>query len=66
MVKSTIRVAGIVMTTAMLATAVTAAQASGELPIFKACLAKAETAKDPKAAKDQCVWEHWELMAESD
>jgi hypothetical protein len=62
--KNVLKAAGIAMTTAILATAVAPAQASGELPIFKACLAKAETAKDPKEARDQCVWEHWDLMAE--
>jgi len=62
--RNIVKVAGIAMTSAMLATAVTPAQASGELPIFKACLAAAKTASDPKEARDQCVWEHWDLMAE--
>jgi hypothetical protein len=64
MMKNTMKVAGLVMTAAILAAAVAPAHASGQLPIFKACLAKAETAPDPKAARDQCVWDHWDLMAE--
>jgi hypothetical protein len=64
MMKNTMKFAAIVMTTAVLATAVAPARASGQLPIFKACLAAAEKALDPKAAKDQCVWDHWDLMAE--
>lgn len=56
------KIAAIVMTTAVLAAA--PAQASGQLPIFKACLAKAEKAPDPRAARNQCVWDHWVLMAE--
>ena len=62
--KNVLKIAGIAMTSAMLATAVTPVQASGELPIFKACLAAAKSANDPKEARDQCVWEHWDLMAE--
>ncbi len=64
MMKFTMKFAAIVMTTAVLATAVAPVQASGQLPIFKACLAKAEQAPDPKIARDQCVWDHWDLMAE--
>lgn len=64
MMKVTMKFAAIVMTTAVLATAVAPARASGQLPIFKACLAQAEKASDPKAARDQCVWDHWDLMAE--
>ncbi len=64
MMKDTMKFAAIVMTMAVLATAVAPAQASGQLPIFKACLAEAEKAQNPKAAKDQCVWDHWDLMAE--
>ena len=64
MMKVTMTFAAIVMTTAVLATAVAPARASGQLPIFKACLAQAEKASDPKAARDQCVWDHWDLMAE--
>lgn len=62
--KDVIKVAGIIMTTAVLAVAVAPAQASGELPIFKACLAEAKTAPDPTEARNQCVWDHWSLMAE--
>lgn len=64
MLKNTTNVAAIVMTGAILAVAIAPVQASGQLPIFKACLVKAETAQDPKAARDQCVWDHWDLMAE--
>ena len=64
MMKTTLKVAGILMTTALLTGVFAPAQASGELPIFKACLAKAETASDKKTAIDQCVWNHWDLMAE--
>jgi hypothetical protein len=66
MMKSTLKAAGIAMTAAVLAGAMGSAQASGQLPIFKACLAKAETAPDPKSARDQCVWHHWDLMSEYD
>jgi hypothetical protein len=59
-----LKIATIVMTTAVLASTVTPARASGQLPIFKACLAKAGKAADQKAARDQCVWEHWDLMSE--
>jgi len=59
-----LKIAAIVMTTAVLASTVTPARASGQLPIFKACLAKAEKAADQKAAMDQCVWDHWDLMSE--
>jgi hypothetical protein len=64
MMKVTMTFAAIVMTTAVLATAVAPARASGQLPIFKACLAQAEKAPDPNAARNQCVWDHWDLMAE--
>lgn len=66
MMKNTTKIAAVLMTAGVLATAVAPAQASGQLPIFKACLVKAETAPDPKAAKNQCVWDHWDLMAEYD
>ena len=66
MMKGTLKFAGVLMTAALLAGAFAPARASGELPIFKACLAKAETAQDPKLARDQCFWEHWDLMAEAD
>lgn len=64
MIKNSTKIAGIVITGFILATAVAPAQASGQLPIFKACLAKAEKAPDPKAARNQCVWNHWDMMAE--
>ena len=60
----TLKIAAVVMTTAVLASTVTPARASGQLPIFKACLANAERAADKKAARDQCVWDHWSLMSE--
>ena len=65
MMKNTVKVAAIAMTVAILATAVTPAQASGQLPIYKACLAMAEKAQDPKAARNECTWDHWERMAEA-
>ncbi len=64
MMKNATKLAAVAMTAAILTAAVAPAQASGQLPIFRACLAQAETAADPKAAKDQCVWDHWDLMAE--
>ena len=54
----------VAMAVAMLAVISAPAQASGQQPIYQACLAKARTADDPKLAKDQCVWDHWERMAE--
>jgi len=66
MMKNTAKIAAVLMAAGVVATAAAPAQASGQLPIFKACLVKAETAPDPKAAKDQCVWDHWDLMAEYD
>jgi len=66
MMDKTLKAAGFLMTAALLTGVFAPAQASGELPIFKACLAKAETAKDPKFARDECFWEHWDLMAEAD
>ncbi len=63
MMTNAMKMAGIVMTAAVLAAAVTPAQASGALPIYKACLAKAEKAPNPMAAKNQCVWDHWDRMA---
>jgi hypothetical protein len=60
----TLKIAAVVMATAVLATTVTPARASGQLPIFKACLVEAEKAVDQKAARDQCVWNHWDLMSE--
>ena len=65
MTKLTTKLAGVALTAAMLAAAVPS-QASGELPILKACLAKAAQASDPQAARNHCLWEHWELMAAYD
>ena len=64
MMRNSMKVAGIVVTAAVLATAVAPAQASGQLPILKACLAAVEKAPNPKDAKNQCIWTHWDLMAE--
>ena len=64
MMRYSMRIAAIVVTAAVLATAGAPARASGQLPIFKACLAKAEKAPDPETARNQCVWDHWDLMAE--
>ncbi len=58
----TTTIAGVALTAAMLVTAVPA-QASASLDILDACLAKAEKASDPKAAKNHCMWLHWEYMA---
>lgn len=57
-------ITGVAMAAAMLAVATGPAHASGQQPIYQACLAKAKTAMDPKLAKDQCVWDHWDRMAE--
>jgi len=64
MMRNSMKIAAAALTAALLATTMAPVQASGQLPIFKACLTEAEKAADPKAAKDQCVWEHWDLMAE--
>ena len=64
MMTLSMRIAAIVVTTAVLATAGAPARASGQLPIFKACLAEAEKAPDPEAARNQCVWDHWDRMSE--
>lgn len=64
MLKNSTKIAAMAMTAALLTTAFAPAQASGQLPIFKACLAEAEKAPDRKSAIDQCTWEHWEMMAE--
>jgi len=64
MMNKSMKIAAAAITAALLTTATAPAQASGQLPIFKACLAEAEKASDPKTAKDQCVWDHWDLMAE--
>ena len=64
MMKSSMNIAAVAITAALLAATTAPAHASGQLPIFKACLAEAEKAPDPKIAKDQCVWDHWDLMSE--
>lgn len=64
MMKRTTTIAAITLTTAILTAAALPAHASGQLPILKACLAEAEKASDPKAARNQCIWNHWELMSE--
>jgi hypothetical protein len=64
MMKCSTKIAAVVSTAAVLAAAVAPAQASGQLPIFKACLAKAEKAPDPEAARNACYWNHNDLMAE--
>lgn len=58
------KTAGIILTAALLAGGFTHASASGQLPIFKACLAEAAKASNPEEATNQCYWNHWELMAE--
>ncbi len=62
MMKLTTRIAGVALSAAMLATAVPA-QASVSLDILNACLSEAEKASDPKAARNHCIWRHWEYMA---
>ena len=47
-----------------LAAATAPVHASGELPILRACLAKAAQSPDQEEARNQCVWQHWSLMAE--
>lgn len=64
MLKNTMKILAVAMAATTLVAAFSPAQASGQLPIFKACLAKAEKAPDPEAARNQCTWEHWNLMAE--
>ena len=64
--KWTTKTAFIALTAAFLGATTIPAEASGQLPILKACLAEADKAADPKAARDQCIWNHWELMAEYD
>lgn len=64
--KRTTKIAVIALTTALLGATTIPAEASGQLPILRACLAEADKAPDPKAARDRCIWNHWELMAEYD
>lgn len=63
MMKRTTRIAAIALTAAVLGTGMSQTQASGELQILKACLAKAEKAQNPTDARNQCIWQHWDLMA---
>ena len=58
------KIVGAAMAAGLLATTAVPVHASGQQPIYQACLAEAKTAKDPKEARDQCVWDHWERMAE--
>ncbi len=58
------KIAAMAMTAALLTTAFSPVQGSGQLPILKACLAEAKKSPDPKTAINHCTWEHWELMAE--
>ncbi len=60
--KLTTTIAGVALTVAMLATAVPA-QATASSEILNACLAEAEKASDPKAARNHCIWRLWEYMA---
>ena len=63
MADKTVKISGLILTTALLAGGFTHASASGELPIFEACLAKVPEAANPEQARDQCFWNHWDLMA---
>ena len=62
MMKLTTKFAAAGLTAAMLAVAVPV-QASWKVEVLKECLAKAEQAANPQAAKNRCVWEHWQRMA---
>ena len=64
MMKRFNRIAAIATTTVLLTLTAVPVQASGQLPILKACLAEAEKASDPQAARNHCLWTHYELMAE--
>jgi len=59
------KLSGVALAAAILAVTTAPAQASGQQPIYQACLAKAKSAADPKLARDQCVWDHWDRMAEA-
>ena len=65
MARKTTKIFAILLSTALLAGISTHAAASGELPILKACLAKVSEAPDPEAARNQCFWNHWQLMADA-
>ena len=62
MMKLMTKLAAVALTAAMLAIAAPA-QASWKQEKFKECLAEAAQASDPQAAKNRCVWEHWQRMA---
>lgn len=64
--KTATKIAGIALTATLLGAATSPAIASGQQPILRACLAEAKNAPDPQAARNQCIWHHWELMAEYD
>ena len=64
MLKRMTRIAAIALTATVLGAGMSQTRASGQLPILKECLARAEKAPDPRAARDQCMWQHWDLMAE--
>ena len=64
MLKQIMTITGAALTAAMLAVAVPAqAGGSGALPKLKECLAKAAQASDPVAARNHCIWRHWERLA---
>lgn len=60
------KLAALAFASTALALAAGGAAASGQQPIYQACLAKAKEAKDPVEARNQCVWEHWDRMSEYD
>ena len=62
MMKLKPKLAAVALMAAMLATAVPA-QASWKVEALNECLAKAAQASNPQAAKNRCVWEHWQRMA---
>lgn len=66
MMNHSLELAAIAITAAFLAAAAPTALASGQLPILKECLEMAEKAPDAASARNQCMWRHWELMAEYD
>lgn len=58
------KIAGGATMAALLLAAGAPAHASGQQPIYQACLAKAKSAANPEQARNQCVWDHWARMAE--
>jgi hypothetical protein len=64
--KTTTKIAVTALAAALLTATTLPVNASGQLPILRACLAEAKNAPDSKAARNQCIWHHWELMAEYD